>query len=146
MEVKSMNPESLFWKVANGELPRPNAAALLGWKFITYDEQNSKAYIEFDASAELTNPMGNIQGGILSAMLDDCMGPSVYANLSATQVAVTIEAKTQFFRPASPGRILGWGQVEHATSKICFTTGQLTNEAHEVLARATAIYQIHNLR
>lgn len=141
-----MNVDSLFWKVVNGDLPLPNAAALLGWKFIKHDKHKNKAYIEFDAPTSLTNPMGNIQGGMLSAMLDDCMGPAVYATLPANKIAMTIEAKTLFFRTASPGRIIGWGRVDYATSRICFTSGQLTNESHEVLATATAIYQILNLR
>ena len=141
-----MNADSVFWKVANGELPLPNASNLLGWTFISYDKQERKAYIEFQAGIELTNLMGNISGGMLKAMLDDSMGPAVYADLSTNQVAVTIEAKTQFFRPALPGRIFGWGRVDHATKDLCFTTGQLSNGADEVLARATAIFKIQNLK
>lgn len=141
-----MNLDSLFWKVVKNEQPLSNAATLLGWKFIRHDERRNKAYVEFDASTSLTNPIGTIQGGMLSAMLDDCMGPAVYANLPSSQIAVTIEAKTQFFRPALPGRIIGWGRIDHATDKLCFTTGQLINEDHEILASATAIYQIINRR
>jgi uncharacterized protein (TIGR00369 family) len=141
-----MNLDSLFWKVIKGDHPLPNAAVLLGWKFIRHDELKNKIHVEFDAPTSLTNPIGNIQGGMLSAMLDDCMGPAVYANLPSNQIAITIEAKTQFFRPALPGRIIGWGRIDHATDKLCFTTGQLINEAHEVLASATAIYQIINRR
>jgi uncharacterized protein (TIGR00369 family) len=141
-----MNPESLFRKVVNGELPLPNAAQLLGWKFIKYDEHESKVHIEFNASISLTNPMGNIQGGMLCAMLDDCMGPAVYGTLPAKQVAITVHAQTQFLRPAKPGLIYRWGRIDSTTSKVCFTSGQLTNDAGEVLATATAIYQIVTLR
>jgi uncharacterized protein (TIGR00369 family) len=141
-----MNPDSFFWKVVNGDLPLPDAAKLLGWTFIKYDEHQSMAHIEFNASTSLTNPMGNIQGGMLSAMLDDCMGPAVYITLPTNQVAITVEAQTRFFRPAKPGRIIGWGRIEYATSKIFFTSGQLTNEAHEVLATSTGIYKVVNLR
>jgi uncharacterized protein (TIGR00369 family) len=141
-----MNRDALFWKVVNGELPLPNAATLLGWKFVDYDEDKCEACIEFDAATSLTNPMGNIQGGMLSAMLDDCMGPAVYANLATNQIAMTIESKTNFVSPASPGRIIGWGRVDHAKGAICFTSGRLTNEAGKVLATATATYRIGNLR
>lgn len=58
-----MNIDSLFWKVVKGELPLPNAATLLGWKFVKHDEYKNKVHIEFDASTSLTNPIGNIQGG-----------------------------------------------------------------------------------
>ena len=141
-----MNRDALFWKVVNGELPLPNAATLLGWKFIDYDEGTCEAHIEFDAANSLTNPMGNIQGGMLSAMLDDCMGPAVYANLAINQIAVTIESKTNFVRPALPGRIVGMGRVEHIKGAICFTSGRLTNDVGKVLATATATFRIGNLR
>jgi uncharacterized protein (TIGR00369 family) len=140
-----MNPEALFWKVVSGAFPLPNAAKMLGWKFLSYDAENSEAKIEFDASAALTNPMGNIQGGMLSAMLDDCMGPALYACLAANQTAVTLESKTSYLNPASPGTIFGQGRIEHLKGGICFTSGQLSNEAGEILATATATYRISKL-
>ncbi|MCX2901051.1 PaaI family thioesterase [Pseudomonas mandelii] len=138
-----MHPDSLFLAVVNGERHLSNAADLLGWKFIRYDEGD--AYIEFEASGALTNPMGNIQGGMLSAMLDDCMGPAVYLTLPSDQVAVTVEAQTRFLRAVKPGRIYGLGRIDHADGKRCYTWGQLTNEANEVVATATAIYQVVTL-
>lgn len=141
-----MNHDALFWKVVQGQLPLPQAARVLGWKFINYDEQARRANIEFDASPSLTNPMGNIQGGILAAMLDDCMGPAVYVELAPNKIAVTIESKINYFSPATPGRILGWGQVEQSKGSICFTSGMLTNESGTVLATATATFRIGNLR
>jgi acyl-coenzyme A thioesterase PaaI-like protein len=32
--------------------------------------------VEFEARAEFLNPVGTIQGGILTAMLDDTVGPA----------------------------------------------------------------------
>lgn len=141
-----MNHDSLFWKVVNGQLPMPKAATLLGWKFIEYDHGNRAAHIEFEATTSLTNPMGNIQGGMLSAMLDDCMGPAIYAKLAPNQIAVTVESKTCFVSPAVPGKILGTGRIDHLKGAICFTSGQLTDEAGKVLATATATFRIGNLR
>lgn len=141
-----MNHDSPFWKVVSGELPMPQAATLLGWKFVKYDDANREAYIEFEATTSLTNPMGKIQGGFLSGMLDDCMGPSIYAMLEPNQIAVTIESKTCFVSPASPGKILGTGRIDHMKGTICFTSGQLTDEAGKVLATATATFRIGKLR
>lgn len=140
-----MNSDSWFWKVVKGELPLPHAAKTLGWKFVNYNEETSEAKIEFDATVLLTNPMGNIQGGMLSAMLDDCMGPALYARLATDQIAITIESKTSYISPASPGRIFGSGRVEHLKGEICFTSGELSNEAGKVLATATATYRINKL-
>ncbi|MFJ4542581.1 PaaI family thioesterase [Pseudomonas sp. P1.31] len=137
-----MNTDALFWKVINGELPTPDAAKLLGWTFIDYDEEKSEAHIVFEASASLTNLMGNIQGGMLAAMLDDCMGPALYACLAANQIAVTVESKTNYINPALPGRIFGTGRIEHLKREICFTSGQLSDASGNVLATATATFRI----
>lgn len=141
-----MNRDGLFWKLVDGELPLSGAASVLGWKFIGYEEEKGEVQIEFDASVSLTNSMGNIQGGMLSAMLDDCMGPAIYMNLPPNKLAVTIESKTSFVRPAPPGRILGFGRIDHAKGSICFTSGWLTDVAGKVLATATATFRIGNLR
>lgn len=71
-----MNPESIFYSVVNGDLPPSQAGTLLGWRFVDYDDALRRIHVEFDPGPMLTNPMGNVQGGFLSAMLDDCMGPA----------------------------------------------------------------------
>lgn len=88
-----MNPESIFYSVVNGDLPRSQAGTLLGWRFVGYDDALRRIQVEFDAGTVLTNPMGNVQGGFLSAMLDDCMGPAIYATLPANRIAVTVESR-----------------------------------------------------
>lgn len=90
--------------------------------------------------------MGNVQGGFLSAMLDDCMGPAIYATLPANRIAVTVESKTSFVNPARPGRIIGWGEVEHSKGSIAFTRGWLTDPAGKVLATASATFRVGALR
>ncbi|MNE00970.1 hypothetical protein D3C80_933950 [compost metagenome] len=79
---------------------------------------------------------------MLSAMLDDCMGPAVYANLSDPLVAVTVELKTHFVKPASPGKINGCGWIVQKKDSTCITAGQLTDSDGNILATATAIYRI----
>ncbi|MDV3434242.1 PaaI family thioesterase [Stenotrophomonas sp. C2852] len=109
-----MNPESIFYSVVNGDLPPSRAGTLLGWRFVDYDDALRRIQVEFEAGQVLTNPMGNVQGGFLSAMLDDCMGPAIYATLPANRIAVTVESKTSFVSPARPGRIIGWAKSNTA--------------------------------
>nr|WP_229766880.1 hypothetical protein [Stenotrophomonas pavanii] len=59
-----MNPESIFYRVVNGDLPRSQAGTLLGWRFVDYDDAQRRIQVEFEARPLLTNPMGNVQGGI----------------------------------------------------------------------------------
>ena len=96
----------------------------------------------FDAHEGFSNPMGNVQGGFLAAMLDDTLGPALVATLDADQFAPTLELKVSFLRPAAPGRIIGTGRVVHRGGSIAFLAGELTNEAGDVLATATATARI----
>jgi uncharacterized domain 1 len=127
-----------------GRITASPAAKTLGWQFVRYEE--GVVHVEYNAEAALTNPLGNIQGGILSAMLDDCMGPAVYVTLPPNKIAVTVESKTLFLRPASPGRILGTGRIEHIKGNLCFTSGQLCNPEGQIIATATAIFRMGKLR
>jgi len=141
-----MNPQSLLYSVINGDLPPSKAGLLLGWRFISHDPAQDQINVEFDASTALTNPMGNIQGGFLSAMLDDCMGPAIYATLPPNRLAVTVESKTSFVSPARPGRIIGWGQIEHSKGSIIFTRGHLTSPSGRLLATASATFRVGAMR
>jgi acyl-coenzyme A thioesterase PaaI-like protein len=49
----------------------PPSARLLGWRLLDARPRDGWARIGFDGKAEFCNPAGFIQGGILSAMLDD---------------------------------------------------------------------------
>ncbi|MEL5664711.1 PaaI family thioesterase [Serratia ureilytica] len=141
-----MNRNAVFWLVVSGQLPLPPAADTLGWQFVQYDEGSGEIHVSYTAEEALTNPLGNIQGGILSAMLDDCMGPAIYATLPPNKIAVTVESKTLFIRPAVPGKIFGTGKIEHLKGNLCFTSGQLRDIEGRVLATATAIFRIGKLR
>jgi uncharacterized protein (TIGR00369 family) len=96
----------------------------------------------FTTQDRFTNPVGNVQGGFLAAMLDDTLGPALVATLPADEFAVTLELNVSFLRPAKPGRITGTGRVVHRGGSIAFLAGELRNDRGDVLATATATSRI----
>jgi uncharacterized protein (TIGR00369 family) len=132
----------LFWQTMNGERPAPPAAATLGWSLSWAAPERGEIEVCFDASEKLTNPVGNVQGGFLAAMLDDTLGPALVATLPDGQFAVTLELKVSFLRPAAPGKITGAGRVVHRGGSIAFLAGELRDEQGETLATATATARI----
>jgi acyl-coenzyme A thioesterase PaaI-like protein len=68
-----------FWDAIEGRAPMPPVADLLGWQLESIDPSEGTIRVRFQARQEFTNPLGNIQGGILAAMLDDTMGPALVA-------------------------------------------------------------------
>jgi uncharacterized protein (TIGR00369 family) len=130
--------EGLFWKVARGELPRPPAAATLGWELLAIDPDVGTIEVGFAASDAFLNPAGTVQGGFLAAMLDDTLGPALVATLPDQEFAPTLDLQVQFHRPARTGRIIGRGRIERRTRDIAFLAGELTDTRGSVLATATA--------
>jgi uncharacterized protein (TIGR00369 family) len=131
-----------FWDFLAGRQPGPPAATTLGWTLSRVDPDRGEIEVFFDASSGFANPVGNVQGGFLAAMLDDTLGPALVATLPADQFAVTLDLSVSFLRPARPGRITGAGRVLHRGGSIAFLAGDLRDDAGEVLATATATARI----
>jgi uncharacterized protein (TIGR00369 family) len=134
-----------FWDAIAGRVPMPPCAQLLGWTLEEIDPEAGTIRVAFDARAEFTNPIGAVQGGLLTAMLDDTMGPALVATLEPGTFAPTLELKVNFLRPARPGRLVGTGRVVHRGGSIAFLAGELCDADGEVLATATATARIVNL-
>jgi len=55
----------------------PPAPSHLGWRLIDFDFEQGSIKVGFSPKPEFLNPAGHIQGGFISAMLDDTIGPSI---------------------------------------------------------------------
>jgi uncharacterized protein (TIGR00369 family) len=94
--------------------------------------------VGFTAKAELLcNPMGQIQGGFVCAMLDECMSVAGMITSGMTHVVPTLEMKTSFLRPALPGSLRGVGRVVKWGRTVCFMEGELYDAEERLLAKAT---------
>ncbi|HEV2530656.1 PaaI family thioesterase [Phenylobacterium sp.] len=117
---------------------QPTGSQTLGFRMVAVSQAEKSVEVEFDARAELLlNPMKQIQGGYLCAMLDECMSVACMVASGMTHVAPTAEMKTTFFRPGAPGKIKGIGRVVRWGSRVAFTEGELTDPEGRVLAKAT---------
>ena len=117
---------------------QPTGSQTLGFKMLSVSQAEKSVEVEFEARAELLlNPMKQIQGGYLCAMLDECMSVACMVASGMTHVAPTAEMKTSFFRPAMPGKIRGVGKVARWGSRVAFTEGVLYDPEGRVLAKAT---------
>src|SRR5580658_2843853 len=96
-----------FWEFLEGRRPAPQAAATLGWELSWVAPERGEIEVFFDACDGFTNPMGNVQGGFLAAMLDDTLGPALVATLPDGQFAPTVNLSVSFHRPAKVGVISG---------------------------------------
>jgi uncharacterized protein (TIGR00369 family) len=124
----------------------PAVADLLGWRLESIDPEAGTIVVGYEAKPEFANPMGNVQGGILAAMLDDTMGPALVATLPPGKFAPTLEMKISFLQPAKiGGRLFGHGRVIKVGGTIAFLEGELRDEDGAVVAKASATARLVSL-
>lgn len=116
----------------------PPAAKLLGWRLIALDAEKGTIEVSFNGRAEFANPSGHIQGGILTAMLDDTMGPAVVAMTDGALFGRTINLHTHFLRPVPVGMIQTQGRVTKLGKTTAFLEGELFDCEGNLAARAVA--------
>ena len=120
----------------------PRAAATLGLEFIGADVERGTIELAFAATESFTNPMGNVLGAFLAAMLYDTVGPALLATLESDQFQSTLDLQVSFLRPVKPGRLVGRGRVVRRDGDIAFLEAGLTDEKGATIATATATARV----
>ena len=116
----------------------PPSSRLLGWHLLDARPKEGWIRIGFDGKRDFCNPAGFVQGGILSAMLDDTMGPGVFVMTDGKLYTATITMTVNVLAPASPGPIAGEAKVTQLGKTVAFVEGRLMAEDGTVLATASA--------
>jgi uncharacterized protein (TIGR00369 family) len=119
-------------------IPMPPCAKLLGWRVLDARPQDGWIRILFDGKPDFCNPAGFVQGGMLSSMLDDTMGPAVFVMTGGRLFTTTITMTVNFLAPAKPGPITGEATVTQLGKTIAFVEGRLTAEDGTLLATASS--------
>jgi uncharacterized protein (TIGR00369 family) len=139
-----MDRDAFFWQIQAGKLPLPRVAATLGMSITRVDAEAGVVEADFEGKPEFTNPVGNLQGGILAAMLDDTMGPALACQLAAGEFAPTLNLNISFLKPAKPGKLRGVGRVVRKGKDVCYLAGELSQNG-ELVATATATALIRKM-
>jgi len=111
---------------------------MLGWRLLDARPAEGWIRIGFAGKPDFCNPAGFIQGGILSAMLDDTMGPAVFAMTEGRLYTATISMTVNFTAPAKPGPIVGEARVTQLGKTVAFMEARLFADDGILLATATA--------
>src|SRR3982075_1203979 len=119
-------------------LESPPCSRLLGWRLLDARPEQGWVRIGFEGKAEFCNPAGFIQGGILTAMLDDTTGPAVFIMTGGKLSAPAIPMTVTFLAPAKVGPIVGEATVTQIGKTIAFVEARLTAVDGLVLAASTA--------
>jgi uncharacterized protein (TIGR00369 family) len=117
---------------------QPASSRTVGLRITAVDQALRQVEADFDASADIVgNPMKQVQGGYLCVMLDEVMSIACMVASGMTSVAPTLEMKTSFYRPATPGPLRGIGRVVRWGKTIAFTEGEIFDPEGRLVAKAT---------
>ncbi|NRB40219.1 MAG: PaaI family thioesterase [Pseudomonadales bacterium] len=114
-----------------------NISSLLGMTITVADRDKGIIEASFNATEQFHNSIGNIQGGILTAMLDDLMGYALGITMPSDRFAPTANLNVSFLRPAAAGILHGRGEILKQDNGLYQLAGKLYNARGELLAAAT---------
>ena len=112
----------------------PPTVALFGWRLIAIDAEAGAMEVAFDGKPEFANPAGFVQGGILSAMMDDALGPCLVLHLKGRAFPSSIDLSTHFLRPVRFGPITVKARVRQAGRSVAFLEAELFDSRGKLCA------------
>jgi len=116
----------------------PAATRHLGFELLDFDVEAQWVEAAFTAKPEFLNPNGTVQGGIVTAFLDEVMSGAAFLAAGMKSGVPSIEMKTMFLRPLYEGRCTARGQVQRLGRSVCFLEGRLYSAEGKLCATGTA--------
>lgn len=114
----------------------PPTAILLGSKVLVVDSVAGRVRMSFEPRPEFCNPMGNVQGGLIVAMLDDAAAMAAIAMSGKRIMVPTIELKTSFFAPARLGETLyAEARCLKLGRRVAFMEAEMFDAAGKLIAK-----------
>ena len=98
---------------------------LFNFKLISYEEECLKLEGEF--SAESLNPDGSVQGGMMTAMLDDVTALLIIINSNATLYPSSTNLHSHHHRPLFKGTVTAKAQLVKMGKTIATVKGEIYN-------------------
>ena len=123
---------SYFNRMLRGELPPPPIFTLLGGQIDSVDGEAGVLRARYQGAASFRNPAGQVQGGMLCAMLDDLCAAVVDATVEAGQSIATLNLNVSFLRPAQVGELQGEAQVIRRGREIAYASATLLQDGKAV--------------
>lgn len=114
------------------------ACELIGLEVLEFDQTAGTIQTSFETKDILLNAMDFVQGGMLTAILDDTISLAGTVASGFDYLMLTHEIKTCFLKPARPGKLLGFGKVVQLGKSLAFLEGELRDMDMVLLATASA--------
>lgn len=117
---------------------RPPCSDTLGMRLSALNQDDQWVRMEFDVSPSFANPTGAVQGGFISAMLDEAMSTAVIIASNVTMTAPTLEMKTSYLKRLMPGKASVEARILRLGKSACFMEAECFDAEGALVAKATA--------
>lgn len=124
----------------------PPSSKSLGLEVLEYDKVANTARVRFEGKPEFCNPFGYVQGGYLSAMMDDVMGMLAAFKLLGKAVPSTIDMHTHFLRPVRVGPIEVVARLRNIGRTVMFAEAELYDARGKEAARSKSSLAINRAK
>lgn len=115
--------DASFDVLANG---LPPVLRTLGCEVL--ERGDGRAVMRFPVKAEFTNPRGQVQGGILGAMMDGCMA-------AAANGLATVAMQFSLLRPVTEGPLMVSAQVVRRGRQVIYCEAEIVDADGRLVAR-----------
>jgi uncharacterized protein (TIGR00369 family) len=117
---------------------QPPTGILFGTKILEVDQAEGRVRQSFEIDERFCNPRGTVQGGIVTALLDDCAAFAGIVALGEPGFIASLELKTSFFAAAMPGTLYAEGRCLKMGRAACFLEAELCDAEGKILAKMTS--------
>jgi len=117
------------------EPPAPHIWLTLGYERSV--PEAGRADVSWEASPDHCISLGDrfiVHGGMVTAILDTAMAGACQSALADTGQFLTADLHVDFYRAASPGRLLARAHVAHRSRRAMFCAAELFDEEGVLLA------------
>ena len=124
----------------------PPISRFLESRFESHNLETGVLRLSFPTKPEYATPAGTVNGGIITAMLDDAMGPLCLVHSGGTKVWGSTDLHTQFFKPVAVGpRCYAEAKMDRMGRAVAFASAVLLNEKSEICAKCVHTAQLIEL-
>jgi uncharacterized protein (TIGR00369 family) len=140
--TRTMSGIDIMRAFLRGELTDPPFCELMRTRLVEIEP--GRAVFEFVPDESMYNPLGCVQGGVVTGVLDASMGRALHATLPAGVTYTTLELKVNFVRPVNlaTGVTRAVGTVLHGGGTVATTEARLEDRAGVLYAHATSTLMV----
>lgn len=136
-EKPKVSDEEMLARFQNSK-KRPPCSETLGMRLAAVDQDANTVSMDFDVSPSFSNPTGAIQGGFITAMLDEAISTCIIIASNVTMTAPTLEMKTSYLRRLMPGKARVEAKIVKLGKSAAFSEAACYDADGQLVATATA--------